>query len=90
MRSSTAYIIFAAIVILVGFLLMPGALSATDRMKHYYFFFGNAAVWTVLFAIGLLRYGKQALWLLVAAPVAFYPLTIYLLFVCVDLRVCTL
>ena len=86
MRSSTAYLIFSAVVVLAGFVLSVATRdsSLSDHSSVAVvnlFFFGNATAWTILFVVGLLRYGIAALWLLVVAPFAFYQVGLFVLLV---------
>ena len=74
------------LVVLAGFALTIGSglAHSTGPVSVFLFLFGNAAVWTALFVLGLRWYGKPALWLLLVAPFAFFPVALLLLVIRFD------
>lgn len=71
--SSTQYVSFSAVAVVVVFLW---AVEGQDIL----FWLVLPVLWTTLFVIGLLRYGKRALWLLLVLPLAFSPVAVFTFF----------
>jgi hypothetical protein len=77
MRPSTRYLSLSAITVLVLGVLLVASHDAvlSERSSPAvlsFYFVGNAVLWTVLFVVGLFRYGISALWLVLVMPVAFF------------------
>jgi hypothetical protein len=82
--TSAAYILLSGLLVLAGFAVSVavGMPDSNHLAVAYLFFFGNAAAWMILFALGLRWYGKQALWLLLVAPFAFYQVAFFYFIFC--------
>jgi hypothetical protein len=69
--SAATYIVCSAVAVVAGFVLLAkGFWSDYAALLSL----GVPLLWTILLAIGLLRHGKRALWLLAVAPFALYQL----------------
>jgi hypothetical protein len=79
--TSAAFIILSMLVVLAGFVVSvavgPQGLQSSGVAVVCLFFFGNAAVWAVLFVLALRWYGMPALWLLLVAPFGFYQVAVF-------------
>lgn len=74
MKSILPLLITSLLVALFGF---PNPLSRYIWPEDllWLIYLGPAAVWSILFAGGLVRYGRRGLWVLIGAPFAlFFPL----------------
>ncbi|HEY7548330.1 MAG TPA: hypothetical protein VH913_02305 [Hyphomicrobiaceae bacterium] len=81
--TSAAYILLSGLLVLAGFVVSVAVgLPHSNLAVIYLFFFGNAAAWMILFALGLRWYGKPALWLLLVAPFAFYQVAFFYFVMC--------
>jgi hypothetical protein len=66
-----------------GFFVFFAAISGGHPVpaELYLLVLANLALWTGLFALGWSWYGRAALWLLLVAPFAFYPVPFLLLLI---------